>query len=650
MTNIVGITNTVSGLPIDGTYVVYGVAGNSFNIGVIDPNNPSNILPVATSGTYTKQRTSFIAKAFIPTWEKEVIDLGGKADLAVPYQTPITPWFLSDFDSNGQVTRLFRLWSISDGEAADTEIKIEISNINPSGNLNYGSFDLYIRDWADQEDTGRSVYESFPNCTLNPKSNNYILRRIGDGDNFPLQSKFVFIEMNEDDTIPNSALPYGVEGYANVDGLKTPDVRWTTQYDLTKPLTKQMLGLSNNSYNTFGKVAPDTLAFKNLASDLTEGVGFHLNPQYLTSNQGAEGAGGNLDAVLYANLLNKNLHLVDHRAYNTSSTNSTKLTGTNLVSRMKYVVDMFGGFDGWNVYSVRTWEDTTSLDYQALQQGIEIFSDNESIYTDFSVLVTPDINFEEHPAASADILEMVQKRGDALYIFDFNYGYNQKVNPTIDATSAKESLLNSNMLTSYSATYYPDTQLSDVVNNVNPWLAPSVVALATIASVATNEYVWQPPGGSLRTVTTNLVRTRKRMKIGDREILKSANINPITEFPGSGFEITETRTTQPVLSALSFIHNRLLLGYAKKALNQILRPLLQQLKTESLRDAFVNAVTPVFARIKRLNGLEQFEVVATGLDEDLTTLHGQIIITPLYPVERIIVDFVLQNGSLQFNQ
>ena len=179
-------------------------------------------------------------------------------------------------------------------------------------------------------------------------------------------------------------------------------------------------------------------------------------------------------------------------------------------------------------------------------------------------------------------------------------------------------------------------------------MPPSLIALQTIASVATNEQVWQPPAGSLRTVTTDLVRTRRRMRLADREILKSVNINPITVFPGSGFEITESRTTQEVFSALSFIHNRLLLGFAKKALRQSLRPILHQLRTASLEATFINIVTPLFDRIQKLNGVETFKVTVLDINEDRTTLNGQIEIVPLFPVERIIIDFVLTDKGVEF--
>jgi len=570
-----------------------------------------------------------IEQVFLPTWESEVMNLGGNTDTeAIPFQTPITPWFVSDADSNGDAQRLFRIWSISDGDNANTEIKLEISNINPDGNLGKGSFDLYVRQFGDREDTQRTVLEAYTNLTLNPSSDNFINRRIGDGEIFPLRSRYIFVEMNADDELPSNSLPYGVEGYVDTTGLVFPDVTWSNAYDFTKPLTKQMLGLPNNKTNMLTKLTPEYLSYKNVGNLApATGKGFHLNPQNNVL----------ISTALYT--------LVDQTIYEVNPpTNTNAISGLEKARRSKYVVALAGGFDAFNVYNERDWATSTSKDFEALSLAIDVLADQESLDADFSVLVTPDMNFEDHASATEKVLEMVTGRGDALYIPDFRY--------SVDAIpdDAKVSIEASNMKSNYAAIYFPHVQIEDTTNKTNLWLPPSIIALATIAATATNEQVWQPPAGSLRTVTANLVRTRRRMKIGDREILKSANINPITLFPGSGFEITESRTTQEVFSALSFVHNRLLLGYAKKALNQTLRPILHQLNTVSLRNAFVNTITPIFDRIKKLNGLEEFKVSVIDNQEDRTTLNGVIEIVPLYPVERIIIDFVLKNGSLDFNQ
>jgi hypothetical protein len=271
--------------------------------------------------------------------------------------------------------------------------------------------------------------------------------------------------------------------------------------------------------------------------------------------------------------------------------------------------------------------------------------DKETIDSDFTVLTTPDFFFDTHPNAASLVLDMVQERGDALYIPDFSY------DPAADTNNAISVLQNSNFKSNDAAVYFPWIQIDDQINKKPVWMPPSIIALGTITYTATNENVWQPPGGSIRTVTNNIVRARRRLVGDDRNLLAPANINPITYFSGSGWEIAGVRTTQEGKSALSYIHNRLLLCYAKKILNQTLRPLLFQLNGQITSDAFVTTVRPIFDRIKKLNGIDTFDVKVVDRAElnDRTTLYGVIEIVPLYPVERIIVDFVLQDGAISYN-
>lgn len=621
ITNVTGTGNIEI---VNNIWIVNSVAlvsGNTqFRI-----NNPTDNTPLIIPGpiTFSNVNSPIGAEYVNPTWEREVLDF---ADIT--YQTPITPWFVSDGDVNGDFKRLFRFWSISDGRIASSEIKIEIRNIDPAGNNGLGSFDVIVRKWSDREDVEQVTLELFTNLTMTPANDNYILRRIGDGEDFALRSRFIFVEMNLDEEIIGTSLPWGVLGFPNVTGSKFGDLQWTLEYNKNQPIQKQSLGLSNNSINTFKPVAPDVLAFKN-SNGLTIGKGFHLNPNNNTTF-------ATLNAAVFQ-FANQNIY---------TNIQSQPITTTEKKRRSKFVVDFYGGFDGFNVYSERTWGNVTSKDYEALTMAVELLRDKESFDSDFTVLVTPDMFLDTHAAACEYVLDMVTERQDCLYLPDLSY------DETADTFVAVDLVGASSMKSNAVAVYFPWLQIEDPINRVNKWVPPSILALGTITYCANNEQVWQPPGGAIRTVTNNLVRSRRRLKSNDREQLRAANINGITSFPSSGYEITEVRTTQEYDSALSYIHNRLLLCYAKKTLNQLLRPLLFQLNGEVTRDAFLMTVRPVFDRIKKLNGVEEYKVEVIDRPElnDRTTLYGSITIVPLYPVERIIIDFVLQDSALSFNQ
>lgn len=594
-----------------------------YNASILAGVNTTPFTAITEASIFSNAGSPEVKKYEIPSWENDVLDFED-----IGYRTPITPWIVSDGDANGDYKKLFRFWSISDGEAANTEAKMEISNINPAGNNGKGTFDVVVRKWSDRDDLDNIRLETFKNLTMDSKSDNYIARRIGTGEDFDLRSRFVFVEMNDEEQLEDDILPYGSLGYPNTAGAKMADVQWTLEYDKTKPLFKQILGLSNNKINSFKEVTPSMLAFKSGVG--TIGKGFHLNPTNNTQFATAQAA-----AFSFAN----------QNIYTTTALVPLPVNSLEKAKRSKFVVHFFGGFDGFNVYSQRTWGDASSKDYEALQKAVEVLEDKENIDADFTILVTPDFQLDTHPTAVEFVTEMVRRRGDCLYLPDFSY------DELADTVQASDLLTSSNIRSSSTAVYFPWLQIADSINKVNKWLPPSLLALGTITYTAMNENVWQPPGGAIRTVTNNLVRSRRRLKINDREQLKSVNINPITLFPGSGYEITEVRTTQEQFSALSFIHNRLLLCYAKKVLNQVLRPLLFQLNGDITKDGFLTTVRPIFDRIKKLNGVEEYKVELVDRPElnDRTTIYGRISITPLYAVERIVVDFQLEDSAITYS-
>lgn len=95
------------------------------------------------------------------------------------FTTPASPSIISQ-KFGGLYQNLFRVWSLSDGFQA-TKYKISIENIAKStvNDASYGTFDLVVRDLLDN-DEDQIVLESFRGLTLDPNSDNYIARRIGD--------------------------------------------------------------------------------------------------------------------------------------------------------------------------------------------------------------------------------------------------------------------------------------------------------------------------------------------------------------------------------------------------------------------------------------------------------------------------------------
>lgn len=165
------------------------------------------------------------------------------------YQTPKTSWFISQPFGKTEYD-LFYFETLDDGEYANSLYKVSISNIQKSADDSnpYGSFNVEIRDWTDS-DTNPKILELFPNCTLDPNSDRYIAKLIGDravfynfdatedserrittSGRYENQSRYVRVKMSDQvdrGITPGEALPFGFRGAAvlkTTDNLKDHDV------------------------------------------------------------------------------------------------------------------------------------------------------------------------------------------------------------------------------------------------------------------------------------------------------------------------------------------------------------------------------------------------------------------------------------------
>lgn len=144
-----------------------------------------------------------------------------------------SPWVISQ-KFGGVATNLFRIHSLDAGAGISTNYKISIENIAPSTDPanKYGSFDLVIRDWNDL-DSDQRVLEQFRGINLDPSSDRYIAKIIGDATifynfdqaetaqklivegNYSNRSNLVRVEVSldvENQSVDPSALPMGFRG------------------------------------------------------------------------------------------------------------------------------------------------------------------------------------------------------------------------------------------------------------------------------------------------------------------------------------------------------------------------------------------------------------------------------------------------------
>ena len=148
-----------------------------------------------------------------------------------------SPFVISQgFDSPSGVN-LFKFVALDSGVSGAGRYKISIENLNPVGDTQYGTFDVLIRDFSDTDEE-RRVLESHRGLTLDPGSDRYIGRVIGDQHIFfnfdsdaesqkiivdgvhPSKSRYVRVELSNElkkKEVPQEALPFGFRGPAHLN-------------------------------------------------------------------------------------------------------------------------------------------------------------------------------------------------------------------------------------------------------------------------------------------------------------------------------------------------------------------------------------------------------------------------------------------------
>ena len=143
-----------------------------------------------------------------------------------------SPWIYSQKLGNGP-KKLFRIHALDAGEIAfEDQYKIEISNVHQQKKGEYGTFNLKLRK-LDDLDSDRVEIESYSGLSLDPSSENFIGRKIGDMNTYfdfekssakqkivteglyPNRSRYIRVEIDpqvQAGQMELSALPVGFAG------------------------------------------------------------------------------------------------------------------------------------------------------------------------------------------------------------------------------------------------------------------------------------------------------------------------------------------------------------------------------------------------------------------------------------------------------
>ena len=558
------------------------------------------------------------------------------------YTNAKTPWIVSRV-IGGTVRNLFKINTVSDGNASNREVKISFANIDVRNNR----FDLIVRryEYGDAVGLGQAGYERFSNLELSESSSNYIGRVIGTTDkNYDQVSKYISIEMAE--SVPTDTVPAGFRGYEVRDVSNSPDIYYKTRYTDDDSVSRTYLGVSELGYTSITKTQVSVkTAAQNIEHDLFAYAG------------SVETDKNTLKGFHMENVASSTLFDSGDKASMEDYKDSSGLYIDK--NKLKFTVVPSGGFDGWdkkNTYSnpYERFTDVYTSDVQSFKDALDIFESDTKV--DINLLATPDIDYSNNLSLCRYALEMVEDRADALYIMDSPRISDENTNnnsAVLEVVSAFEA---TGFDSSYATTYWPWLKTQDAsANGRIVFLSPTFGVVRAMAFTDNKYNPWYAPAGALRGALPNNVKKPEIVLSRDNlDTLYNARINPIAYFTQQGTLIWGQKTMQVVNSALDRISVRRLVLRLQRLVSAASFSLVFDPNDETLKDQFKAKVEPILLQIQNQRGIYDFRVIMddsnnTAETMDRLELIGKIQIKPTRAAEFVDLSFQLLPTGASFD-
>ena len=590
-----------------------------------DVNDIEAVFGASTMGSKKPYVYGFFKNAnmtFDSNFSASVTVLGNQSFL-FDAQEAQTPMIQSQLIS-GERFPLFQFETLGVGNAANTKVKVGITNIKSAGSVNgtdYGTFTVVVRDFNDTNKK-KVVLETFSNVNLDPNSPNYIARVIGDrklsidstgkiseqGD-WVNNSKYVRIaSLNEG--APIQAVPFSHAAYTlPISASALVSAKVPTATLITASATQYGgIDLDNNTDNLF------------YAKPIPTGAGVGSNVAF-----GLDAANGGTLAV---GSTSAQFVVAFQEGFDGMNPATPIYKGSDIIA---------GNSQGFNLAT------STASGSVAYSRAIAALSNADEF--DINMVVTPGVIRRLHTAVATDVLDMVEQRNDCFYIMDTN-----AFSDSIAQANTQAQAIDSNM----AATYYPWVKTVDVNTNKLIAVPPSVLLPGVFAANDRVAAEWFAPAGLNRGGLLGAVSVQNRLTQSEKDSLYENKVNPIVQFPGQGIVVFGQKTLQDKPSALDRINVRRLLLTVRKYIASTSRYLVFEQNTATTRNRFLNIVNPYLESIQQRQGLYAFRVVMDDTNNtpdviDRNIMKGSIYLQPTKTAEFIQIDFNILPTGAAFN-
>jgi len=334
----------------------------------------------------------------------------------------------------------------------------------------------------------------------------------------------------------------------------------------------------------------------------------------------------------------------------------------------KFTFFLQGGFDGTNIFNKDRYNLTDSAAKREMddsnqggkegntvasfRKAVDIMGNRSDV--DIKLLSIPGMRDE---AITDYALDAVENRFDSLYIMDIE---EKDVLNNVVTSSAQDISVSDTVTTfknraldsSFGAAYFPDVVIQDPIKRTNVRCPPSVGVLGAFALNDTIGHPWFAPAGFSRGALSSVIQASVDLNRANLDNLYDADINPITDFPGTGVVVWGQKTLLSAASALDRVNVRRLLIDIRRKVRAIANTLLFEPNRESTLEKFSSLVNPILQKIQEQSGLDRYKVIidtttTTQADIDNNIIRGKIFVQPTRTAEFIALDFVVTNAGAE---
>ena len=619
-------------------------------------------------------------------------------DYISTYRCAVTPWIVSEVKAAStesiEVKKLFKVYTISDGNAANYQVKISIQRIRPVEGL----FDLVVRDFYDT-DNSQIVLERFTNVSMVEGEANFVGLKVGTIDgSYPNKSKYIALEFSNeegiDDCVPCGFLGYPIPKYDTDCGVT---MNYNTVYDNTIKPKRQYFGLNDQvlDYDVLNYKGVDAYSDGKGDADPTKITnGFHLDSIFEALSSATPQVDGEV-GYKFTTVSPIQMNKYD-RIPRILPTEYLELCLYKDINLRKFTVYPYGGFDGWDInrdrrtntdkyrgnkyslvregsgysdteifrpiggdypldldpqVSLRLPNIAITTDYYAYLAGYMQFANPEDV--DINLFATPGINWYDQTLLSEDALDVIEdsedgRGGDALYVmaapqYDedmYAYGADEIV-----------SFLEDTELDSpYACTYWPWVKFYDGDAKRFIDLPATKDVVRDMAATDNVSFPWFSPAGLTRG-EVECTKAFYKTTLLDEDTLYENMVNPIKTFAVDGVKVWGNKTLYHQETPRNRINVARLMIRVKKLISQAARNLIFEQYDNTLEKQFRSIVEPILQDVKSNRGIYDYRVVTENTEEtrDQHILPAKILIKPTPALEYISISFVVYPESVQFD-